>query len=81
MRGYLDDYTGDGLIQCPDCSAIVPYFDSAIYAPGTPEHLLPCVRPVYDATMHAPSCTYCHDADMTRYLNGLLALYEPEESE
>jgi hypothetical protein len=58
-----------GLIKCHACGAMVPSFESLIDRPGAPEHMTPCFRPIADATMHAPGCTYCHSPETMEYLN------------
>jgi hypothetical protein len=75
------DDIGEGLIKCPDCSAMVPSFSSLIVSPGNIGHLTPCFRPVCDATMHNPGCTYCHDPETMEHLNRLMELVDREDQE
>jgi hypothetical protein len=75
------DDIGEGLIKCPDCSAMVPSFASLIDSPGKFDHLTPCFRPVYDATMHNPGCTYCHDPETMEHLNRFMELFDREDRE
>jgi hypothetical protein len=75
MSGYI----GEGLIECHDCGAMVPSFESLIDLPGAPEHMTPCFRPVRDATMHNPGCTYCHDPETQANLSELLAKADQQE--
>lgn len=67
MSGYL----GEGLIRCHICCAVVPYFEGIIDLPGAPDDGQRCFRPVRDATMHNPGCTYCHDLEMQEHLDRL----------
>ena len=67
------DRIGEGLIKRPDCGAMVPSFASLIDQPAAPEHMTLCFRPVHDATMHNPGCTYCHDPETVGYLRPALS--------
>jgi hypothetical protein len=75
------DYAGEGLIKCDVCSAMVPSFESIIDLPGAPEDGQPCFRPVMDATMHAPGCTYCHSPETMEYLNRFQEYFDREDQE
>ncbi len=75
------DRIGEGLIKCPDCGAMVPSFASLIDQPGAPEHMTLCFRPVHDATMHNPGCTYCHDPETVGYLRPLIERFDRNEQE
>jgi hypothetical protein len=75
MSGYL----GEGLIKCHVCSAMVPSFESIIALPGAPEDGQHCFRPVFDATMHNPGCSYCHDLETTDHLNRLMEAFDRQE--
>jgi hypothetical protein len=48
----MTDYTGEGLIECQDCGAMVPSFESLIDLLGAPEHMTPCFR-----RSSTPPCT------------------------
>ena len=75
------DYAGEGLIKCHACGAMVPSIESLIDLPGAPEHMTPCFRPIADATMHAPGCTYCHSPETMEYLNRFKEYCDREDQE
>jgi hypothetical protein len=72
---------GEGLIECRDCGAMVPSFAGLIDAPGTPEHLTPCFRPVTDATMHNLGCNYCLSPEKTEYFAPFIEFFERQDRE
>jgi hypothetical protein len=77
----VTNHFGDGLIKCYDCGAMVPSHASLIDLPGASEHMTPCFRPVRDATMHNPDCTYCHDREAMAHIASLLEPFEREDQE
>ena len=66
----MTGYVGEWLVRCHDCGAMVPSFKGLIDLPGSPEYMQVCFRPVYDTTMHNPSCTYCNDPETIEHLRG-----------
>lgn len=73
--------TGEGLIRCHDCGAVVPSVASLIDLPGAPEHMTPYFRPTADATMHNPGCTCCHAPEEMEHLRPFMELFDSEEQE
>ncbi len=73
--------SGEGLIKCHVCSAMVPFFEGIIALPGAPEDGQPSFRVVRDETMHNPGCTFCHDLEVMEYLNELGEAFDLQQWE